>query len=177
MARKTERKYGSAAGRAKAAAAVAGPGGGGGGTMFQNIPQEVAYYKPEEGKVTMRILPYVVSDPKHPDGDMAPAGDIWYKRPFKRFRNIGTEKKPYISPKSIGKPCPSLEYYTAAKADPSIPDDEANRARPQDMVMYNVQIEDKKSKEFGPVMFFYYSYHNFEKMLKNELLDPDNEEC
>lgn len=175
MARKTERKYGSAANRAKAAAAVAGPGGGG-GTMFQNIPQDTQYYKPEEGKATLRILPYVVTDPKHPDGDMAPAGDIWYKRPFKRFRGIGTEKKPYISPKSIGKPCPILEYYTAAKADPSIPDKEANKAKPQDMVMYNIQVLDPKTKKWSDPMFFFYSYHNFEKMLKKELLDPDNEE-
>jgi len=175
MARKTERKYGSAANRAKAAAAVAGPGGGG-GTMFQNIPQDTQYYKPDEGKATLRILPYVVTDPKHPDGDMAPAGDIWYKRPFKRFRGIGTEKKPYISPKSIGKPCPILEYYTAAKADPSIPDKEANKAKPQDMVMYNIQVLDPKTKKWSDPMFFFYSYHNFEKMLKKELLDPDNEE-
>lgn len=175
MARKTERKYGSAANRAKAAAAVAGPGGGG-GTMFQNIPQDTQFYKPEEGKVTMRILPYVVTDPKHPDGEMAPVGEIWYKRPFKRLRNIGSEKKPYVSPKSIGKPCPILEYYTAAKADPSIPDKEANRAKPQDVVMYNVQILDTKTKKWSDPQFFFYSYHLFEKMLKKELLDPDNEE-
>lgn len=175
MARKTERKYGSAANRAKAAAAVAGPGGGG-GTMFQNIPPDTQYYKPEEGKATLRILPYVVTDPKHPDGEQAPTGDIWYKRPFKRFRGIGTEKKPYISPKSVGKPCPILEYYTAAKADPSIPDKEANRAKPQDMVMYNIQVLDPKTKKWSDPMFFFYSYHNFEKMLKKELLDPDNED-
>ena len=175
MARsKTTRKYGSAAARAKQAAAQAGPGGGG-GTMF-NIPQGIQFYKPEEGKATLRLLPYVVTDPKHPDGEMAPAGDIWYKRPAKRIRNIGVEKKSYISPKSIGKPCPILEYYTAAKADPNIPDKEANRAKPQDIVLYNVQVLDPKTKEFSDPMFFFYSYHNFEKALKKELLDPDNEE-
>ena len=171
----TKRKYGSAADRAKAAAQVAGPGGGG-GTMFQNIPQGVNFYKPEEGKATIRILPYVVSDPKHPDGDMAPVGDIWYKRPYKRFRSIGVDKKPYISPKSIGKPCPIMEYYAAAKANPDISDQEANRAKPQDVVMYNVQVIDKNNKTMSEPMFFYYSYHNFEKMLKKELMDPDNEE-
>lgn len=171
---KTTRKYGSAADRAKKAAAQAGPGGGG-GTMF-NIPQGIQFYKPEEGKATLRLLPYIVTDPKHPDGEMAPVGDIWYKRPAKRFRQIGAEKKSYISPKSVGKPCPILEYYTAAKADPSIPDKEANRAKPQDIVLYNVQVLDPKTKEFSDPMFFFYSYHNFEKALKKELLDPDNEE-
>ena len=131
---KSTRKYGSAADRAKKAAEQAGPGSGG-GTMFQNIPAGVDFYKPEEGKATIRLLPYVVTDPKHPDGEMAPVGDIWYKRPVKRLRNIGTEKKSYISPKSVGKPCPVIEYYTAAKADPSIPDKEANRAKPQDIVV------------------------------------------
>ena len=176
MARKeTKRKYGSAADRAKAAAAVAGPGGGG-GTMFQNIPQGTQFYNPEEGKATLRILPYVVSDPKHPDGEMAPAGDIWYKRPFKRFRQIGLDKKPYISPKSIGKPCPIIEYYSAAKADPSIPDKEADRAKPQDMVMYNVQVLDPKTKKWSDPMFWFFSYACFEKPFKKELMDPDNEE-
>jgi len=176
MARKeTKRKYGSAADRAKAAAAVAGPGGGG-GTMFQNIPQGTQFYSPEEGKATLRILPYVVSDPKHPDGEMAPAGDIWYKRPFKRFRQIGLDKKPYISPKSIGKPCPIMEYYSAAKADPSIPDKEADRAKPQDMVMYNIQVLDPKTKKWSDPMFWFFSYANFEKPFKKELMDPDNEE-
>ncbi len=176
MARKeTKRKYGSAAGRAKAAAAVAGPGGGG-GTMFQNIPQGTQFYNPEEGKATLRLLPYIVSDPKHPDGDSAPVGDIWYKRPFKRFRQIGLDKKPYISPKSINKPCPIMEYYSAAKADPSIPDKEADRAKPQDMVMYNVQVLDQKTKSWSDPMFWFFSYACFEKPFKKELMDPDNED-
>lgn len=171
---KSKRRYSSAAARAKQAAAVAGPGGGG-GTMFQNIPSETNYYNPEEGKTTLRFLPYVVTDPKHPDGEMAPADDIWYKRPFKRFRQIGVDKKPYISPRSIGKPCPVSEYYTAAKADPGIPDKEADRAKPQDCVMYNVQEIDRKGNISEP-MFFWTSYHKFEKQLKKELLDPDNED-
>ena len=177
MARKKgDRKYGSAAARTKKAAAQSGPGGGG-GTMFQNIPDGMEFYNPEAGKVTLRLLPYVVSDPKHPDGEMAPVDDIWYKRPFKRFRQIGTEKKPYISLKSIGKACPVMEYYAAAKADPGIPDKEANRAKPQDMVMYNVQTIDRKGNPDSEPMFFFFSYHNFEKMLKKELMDIDNEDC
>lgn len=176
MARKSKktRRYGSAASRTKVAAAVAGPGGGG-GTMFKNIPPETKYYTPEEGKVVLRFLPYVVSDPKHPDGAAAPADDIWYKRPFKRFRNIGAEKKPFISPRSVGKPCPVLEYYQVAKADPTISDKEANKAKPQEMVMYNVQIVDRKGDVSDP-KFWFYSYYNFEKQLKNELMDPDNED-
>ena len=185
MARtKSTRKYGSAADRAKAAAAVAGPGGGG-GTMFRNLGQDREYFNPEvpkgktEVKYTLRLLPYVVSDPKHPDGkDNAPVGDIWYKRSFKRYRGLGPEgnKKPYISPLSIGLPDPVAEYYSKAKADPSIPDEETNKYKPQDCVMYNVQVYDPKEKEFGPVLFWWMSYACFEKRLKKELLDPDNEE-
>ena len=171
---KKKRKYGSAAARAKAAAAVAGPGGGG-GTMFKNIPSDMEFFNPEAKKYTLRLLPYVVSDTKHPDGEQAPAGEIWYKRPFKRFRQIGIDKKPFISPRSIGKPCPISEYYIQAKSNPDIPDSEANKAKPQDCVLYNVQVIDKKGKP-GPIMLWWFSYHLFEKQLKKELLDPDNEE-
>ena len=171
---RTKRRYGSAAERTKRAAAQAGPAGSG-GTMFQNIPSGIDFYNPEEGKITLRILPYIITDPKHPDGDLAPVDDIWYKRPFKRFRSIGPEQKPYISPRSIGKPCPISEYYAAAKADPSISDKEANKAKAQDCVMYNVQIVDRKGNVSDP-MFWWYSYHLFEKQLKKELMDPDNEE-
>lgn len=170
----SKRKYGSAAARAKEAAKKQGPGGGG-GTMFQNIPQDTDFYNPEEGKITLRFLPYIVTDPKHPDGDMAPVDDIWYKRPFKRFRQLGSDNKPFISPRSIGKPCPVTEYYMDAKADPSIPEKETKKYKAQDCVMYNVQIVDRK-KGAGDPMFFWMSYHCFEKQLKKELLDPDNED-
>lgn len=176
MAKK--RKFSSGAARAAAAAAVAGPGSG--GTMFKNIPSEITYFNPEvpKGKTsvkyTLRFLPYIVADEKHPDGENAPVDDIWYKRPFKRVRAAGVDKKPFISPKSIGMPCPIHEYYIQAKADPSIPDKEAAKAKLQDCVMYNVQEIDKKGNA-GPVMFWWMSYHLFEKQLKKELLDPDNE--
>lgn len=179
--RKSKRKYGSAADRARAGAAVAGPGGGG-GTMFQNLG-DVEFFNPEvpqnrtSVKYRLQLIPYVVSDENHPDGDIAPASDIWYKRPFKRYRGIGAEKKPYISPLSIGKSDPIFEWYKEARLDPDIPDKDANKARPQDMVMYNVRTCDMKTGEpNSDIMFWFISYHNFEKQLKTELLDPDNEE-
>ena len=167
------RKHSSARDRVKQSAAQAGPGGGG-GTMF-NLPEDVEYYNPEKGRVTLRILPYEVTDKNHPDGDLAPKDSLWYRRPFKRFRQVGVEKKPHISLLSVGKACPIFEYYREAKADPKIPEKEADKAKPQDCVMYNVQVIDKKGKP-GDVMFFWMSYALFEKHLKKELNDPDNDE-
>jgi len=177
---KSTRKYGSAADRAKAGAAVAGPQGGS-GTMFKNLGDGTEFFNVDipkgktEVKYTLRLLPYIVSDPKHPDGqNIAPEGELWYKRPFKRVRQVGVDKKSYISPLSIGKACPINEYYIKAKADPSIPDTEANKFKAQDCVMYNVQVIEKG--EPGPIMFWWFSYACFEKRLKKELLDPDNDQ-
>lgn len=183
MARnKPARKYGSAADRTRAAAEQAGPAGSG-GTMFKNLGDNREFFNPDvpkgktEIKYTMRFLPYVVTDKRHPDGPtIAPAGELWYKRPFKRYRQIGVNKKSYISPLSVGKPCPIHEYFTRAKADPSIPEAEANKFKAQDMVAYNIQILDEKTKEWSDPLFWFFSYACFEKRLKKELLDPDNEE-
>jgi len=180
MARKEgKRKFSSGRDRIKAAAAQQGPGGG--GTMFKNIPQGVEFFNPEipKGKSSvkyrLRLLPYIVTDPHHPDGpDIAPVGDIYYKRPFKRYRQLGAANRPYISPLSVGKPDPVAEYYKQAKADPAIPEEQANKFKPQDCVMYNVQLVENGKP--GPVMFWWMSYALFEKQLKVELNDPDNDE-
>ena len=170
--KKNKRKYSSGADRTRQSAAQAGPNSG--GALFK-LPDGMERYKPEEGKVILRFLPYLVTDPKHPDGDAAPEGDIWYKRPWKRIRSIGVENNSFVSPRSFGRPCPISEYFTTAKADPSIPEKEVNKLKTQDCVMYNVQEIDRKGNA-SDVMFFSFSYHNFEKQLKKELMDPDNEE-
>jgi len=79
------------------------------------LPKGVLEFQEEPGKrVSLDILPYEVTDPKHMDHDdereIARVGDLWYKRPFKIHRNVGINNDAYVCPTSIGKKCPICDY-------------------------------------------------------------------
>jgi hypothetical protein len=82
---------------------------------YLNIPKgiRVISIEPNE-KIKLDFLPYVVSDPKHPDRnpekDVAMPGTLWYKRPFKIHRNIGAANETVVCPTLVGKRCPICEY-------------------------------------------------------------------
>lgn len=65
-------------------------------------------------RVRLDFLPYEVTDPHHPDRDdeleIATPGELWYKRPYKLHRNIGSANIPAVCPTSVGKKCPVCEY-------------------------------------------------------------------
>lgn len=81
-----------------------------------NLPKGVKIFKEEEGKMYFDILPYVVTEEQHPDRNeklgIAVPGEVWYKRPYKLHRNIGSTNDSYVCPTSIGKRCPICEYRT-----------------------------------------------------------------
>ena len=65
---------------------------------YLKLHKGVNVFKEETGsRVKLDILPYVVTDPNHPDRDdslgIAVPGALWYKRPFKLHRNIGYKNK------------------------------------------------------------------------------------
>ena len=79
------------------------------------LPKGIQMFQPEPGKRhAFDILPYIVTDPNHPDRNdqlgIAQVGDIWYKRPFKIHRNIGGDNSSVICLTSFGKKCPICEY-------------------------------------------------------------------
>lgn len=59
-------------------------------------------------------MPYIVTDSKHLDRDVpneiALVGDLWYKKPFKIHRNVGSDNQAVICPTTWGKKCPICEY-------------------------------------------------------------------
>jgi hypothetical protein len=82
---------------------------------YLNLPKGVNVFSPEPGsRVQFDILPYVITDPKHPDRnpdlDIAMPGTLWYKRPFRIHRNIGIENDSVVCLASIGKRCPICEH-------------------------------------------------------------------
>ena len=98
---------------------------------YLNLPKGVNMFQtPNSGRVSFDILPYIVTDEKHPDRNdkmqVAQVGELWYKRPYRVHRNVGPNNDSYVCPSSIGKPCPICEYRAKRKMEGA--DDEELRA-------------------------------------------------
>ena len=150
---------------------------------YLNLPKGVKAFSVKEGtrKVTFDIIPYVVTDSRHPDNlinpNIAKVGDLWYKRPFKIHRNIGGEDETVICPKSFGKPCPVCEFqkkqFSDKKADPKSDEMKALYAKPRSLYpVIPIDAEDFDDE----VCIWDMSEYLFEDILIEELRDdPDNE--
>jgi len=145
---------------------------------YLNLPEGVKQYNVEENtrKVMFDILPYVVSDPKHPNRDdeagIALKGDLWYKRPFKVHRNVGANNESCVCPKSIGKPCPICEYQKK-QFDAGADKEETIELYPKDRNLY--VIIPKGEKKLDEVPFVWdMSQKLFQDTLK-DALDEDEE--
>lgn len=147
---------------------------------YLNLPDGVKQYVVEENtkKVMFDILPYVVTDPKHPNRDdgegIALKGDLWYKRPFKVHRNVGADNESCVCPKSFGKPCPICEYQKKRFGE-GADKEETKELYPKDRNLYVVvPIGDKKLG--SDPMVWDMSQALFQDILKEALEeDPDNE--
>jgi hypothetical protein len=84
---------------------------------YMKLPKGISVFKEmPKASALLDIIPYEVTDPKHPDRDdnleIAIPGELWYKRPFKIHRQIGVNNETIVCPTSIGKPCPICDYRT-----------------------------------------------------------------
>lgn len=83
---------------------------------YLNMPKDVEILKLDGGRIQLDIMPYIVSDENHPDRDdkleIAVPGELWYKRPFRIHRSIGSGNDSFVCPTSINKKCPICEYRT-----------------------------------------------------------------
>lgn len=86
------------------------------GFGYLDLPKGVSVLKLKEGvkEVQLDFLPYVVTDPKHPDRDpqyeIAMPETQWYRRPFKVHQKVGANKEQCVCLKSVGKKCPICDY-------------------------------------------------------------------
>ena len=81
---------------------------------YLNLPQGVGRFKEEgDSRASLDFLPYIVSDENHMDRDeemeIAVPGELWYKKPFKIHRNIGSGNESVVCLSTIGKKCPICE--------------------------------------------------------------------
>lgn len=111
---------------------------------YLELPKGVSLFKEEPGsRVRLDILPYIVTDERHPDRDdeleTAIPGSEWYRRPFKVHGNIGVNRTMIVCPSSIGKKCPVCQHRAKMLSEGASWQDEAVRAlRPRDKNLYAV---------------------------------------
>jgi len=146
---------------------------------YLRLPKDVKVFTPPlEGRVKLDFLPYIVTSEFHPDRDpesgKAMPGTLWWKRPFKIHRNIGTgsESETVVCPTSIGLKCPICEYR--AKKIREKADNEIIKAlKPSNRVLYIVMPVDEEKYEERPYIFDI-SYAMFEKKLNVYLEEDDS---
>lgn len=143
---------------------------------YLNIPRKVSVYKEEpDSRVRFDIIPYIITDSKHPDkleaDGVAMEGDPWYKRPFKVHRNIGPGRgQTVVCPTSIGKKCPICEYRTKLFAEGD--KEEAKTYNVSKRVLYNIiPLEHTKIEEKPHIWDI--SEAMFQKLLGEELKEKE----
>jgi hypothetical protein len=125
----------------------------GSGYGYLLLPRGISIFKVEGGdRVSLDFLPYIISDENHPcrndEKEVALPGDMWYRRPFKLHRNIGSSNESVVCPTSFGKKCPVCEYRTKLlKEGKKFDDDEVKAIKPSDRNLYVVvPIGNKEEK-------------------------------
>lgn len=140
---------------------------------YLKLPQNVNVFKESEGKVKVDIIPYIVTDENHMDGnpkypDAANPGNPWYKKPILVHRSVGAENQSIICPKTQGKKCPICEQRAKQQSQGLEKDDPTLIQKPQTRILYVViPIENKNYEEKFHIWDI--SYGNFQKQLDQEL--------
>lgn len=129
---------------------------------------ELDFYKPAKGVKTLRILPYIVTDAKHPD--RVPAGELWWRRPMKIHFGVGPEEKARVCLTTIGQKCPICTYAVERKKSGDATDEEIKMLKPKDRDLFLV-CEPNNPDE---ILTLESSFHTFTKKLFREIdEDPD----
>jgi hypothetical protein len=144
---------------------------------YLNLPKDVHVFQPEPGsRVKLDFIPYEVTDNKHSDRDpeleIAIPGTLWYKRPFKTHRNVGSGNDTVVCPSSFGKKCPICEY-AQKRAKEGADKEETKELWAKSRNLYIVIPRDSKKHEETPYVWDM-SQYLFQNLLNEEL--EENEE-
>lgn len=140
---------------------------------YLRLPKNVSVFTVEPGRLKFDIIPYIVSDPKHPSLDresgIAEVGSQWYRRPFKVHKNVGSDEESYVCLTSFGKKCPICDYMKKA-AKEGASKEELAQYKPKNRSLYIVIPKDNKDFEEVPHIF------DFSDFLFQDQLNKDLEE-
>ena len=146
---------------------------------YLNLPKGVKIFniKEKTREILMDIIPYVVTDKRHPDRDAdenrAIVDGLWYKRPFKTHRDIGVNNDTFVCLTSIGKKCPICDYVTEQRRKGAEWDDLKDIAAKHRNLYAVIPIDSDDHDEVGHVWEI--SRFLFQNELNDQLEeDPDN---
>jgi hypothetical protein len=144
-----------------------------------SLPKGVSVFSPEPGgRVKLDFMPYIVTDPKHPDRNealgVAMPDTPWYTRPYSIHRNVGANNDSYVCLASIGKKCPICEYR-AKRIKAQAEKEETDTMKPSKRNLYLVIPLDSKKHE-AEVHIFDISTFNFQNLLDDELKENEDYE-
>ena len=147
---------------------------------YLNLGKDVKVYtaKPGSKNNLLDIIPYIVTADNHPDRvedlGIAMKGDLWYKRPFKIHRDVGSGKDVVVCPRSMGKKCPICEYQDKLRRDGA--DKETIKALyPKKRNLYVVIPLNSKDHEEVPHIWDM-SQYLFQNLLNDEVEEDENNE-
>lgn len=143
---------------------------------YLRLPNGVGVLKTDEStKMMLDFMPYLVSDKKHPDLDpeteTAVVGSLWYKRPYKVHRNIGSTNDSVVCLSSIGKPCPICEFRTK-RIKEGAEKEELDALKASQRNLYVVIPKGVKGHEEVPHIWDI-SQYLFQNLLNDELEEND----
>ena len=146
---------------------------------YLTLPKGVSIYAPTPGeKESIDIIPYTVSDTKHPDHDtesgIATKGDLWYKRPFKTHRQVGADSDTVVCLTSFGKKCPICEYRQKRSKE-GADKDELKAFNTSQRNLYLVIPKGVKKRE-EEIHIFDMSQFLFQNLLNEEIEENDDYE-
>ncbi len=138
-----------------------------GGAHYLDMPDEWDFFKITKGRNMFGILPYEVTVDNHP---CCGPGELWYQRTMWVHYGVGSDEKTEICPlKTFKDKCPICERRMDLMKDPDASDKDLDELKPKERELFNVLTED------GEIELLYISYHNFGKLLEEEIReDEDN---
>jgi len=146
--------------------------GGSGGDWF-TLPNGIERWLPDKkGTYLIDILPYEVSTDNHPE-DGIESGVLWFRTNFRVHHGIGVKDQSVVCPRSIGKACAICdEVDRLRKEDRDANEDVINSLKGQVFSVMNIKHPDDEDA----VAVFALSYGKFDKILKEELQEEENED-
>lgn len=146
---------------------------------YLKIPKGVSVYQPVPGaREKFDIIPYVVKVDNHPDrdeeNDIATKGEIWYKRPFKVHKNVGSGNDAVVCLSSFGEKCPICEYHKK-RIKEGASKEELAELKPKTRILYVVMPKGNKKVEEKLHVLDMSSYL-FQDLLTEELEENEDYE-
>ena len=147
---------------------------------YLKLPKGVSVFNPEpDSKISLDFMPYTVTDLRHPDRneklEIAVPDTLWYKRPFKIHRSVGSGNDSVVCLTSIGKKCPICEYREKAAQEGTLGEKELKDLKPSKRNLYVVIPLDAKKLEVKPHILDV-SQFLFQDLLNKELEENDGYE-